>query len=208
MRALITRLSRDARGATIVEFAIVAPVMLLLIMGMGDLTYQGYAQSILDGALQKAGRDSTLQGNDTKTDAIDSKVISMVSTIMRDPTQNCADTSLASTWCSERKSYTKFDDIAAERFKDDNNNGIYDKDTECFTDVNGNKKWDIDPGKKGQGGANDVALYTMSITYPRIFPAYRLIGWGQTATIEATTILKNQPYTVQSAFAPTQICPK
>ena len=59
-RTTIQRLRTDCRGATIIEFAIVAPVMMFLLMGLGDLLYQLYLQSILDGALQKAGRDSTI----------------------------------------------------------------------------------------------------------------------------------------------------
>ena len=34
------RLARDRRGVTIIEFAIVLPVMLLMMMGLGDLLYQ------------------------------------------------------------------------------------------------------------------------------------------------------------------------
>lgn len=61
----LRHLRRDQAGATIVEFAFVLPVMVLLLMGLGEILYQEYAQSVLTGALQKAGRDSTIQSADT-----------------------------------------------------------------------------------------------------------------------------------------------
>ena len=58
--------------------------------------------------------------------------------------------------------------------------------------------WDADPGLSGQGGANDVTLYTMTITYPRLFPVTKALGVSSTQTITATTLLKNQPYATQT----------
>lgn len=52
----------DRRGATVIEFAIVVPVLMVLLMGAFGLLHQIYAQSILDGALQKAARDSAIEG--------------------------------------------------------------------------------------------------------------------------------------------------
>ena len=83
---LAPRLRRDRRGATIMEFAIVSPVMLLLLMGLSDMLYQQYAQSILTGAVQKAGRASTIQGADTSD--VDTKVVTMLHSLLATPTQS------------------------------------------------------------------------------------------------------------------------
>jgi Flp pilus assembly protein TadG len=195
----------DRRGAAAIEFAIVAPVLVMLIMGLGDLSFQIYAQAILNGAVQKAGRDASIQGGAQNTPAIDAKVVSMVGTIMKDPTQSCATTSDTPIWCSSRKSYASFSVVKPEPFVDNNGNGKLDHG-ECFTDINGNGTWDADPGIAGQGGANDIALYTMTITYPRIFPVAGLLGWPQTQTISSSTLLKNQPYQTQAVQAPKQVC--
>ena len=61
-RRPLARLRRDRRGVTVVEFAFVLPVMLVLMMGMMELGYQAYVQSVITGAVQKAGRDSGIQG--------------------------------------------------------------------------------------------------------------------------------------------------
>jgi Flp pilus assembly protein TadG len=185
---------RNQRGATIVEFALILPVMLTLIMGLSELAYQMYIQSILSGAVQKAGRDSAIQGGAQQTAAIDLAVMNVVWVAAK-----------TATYTSTRKSYSDFADIAPEPFVDTNKNGIRDKG-ECFTDINGNGVWDADPGLSGQGGANDVTLYTMTITYPHLFPVAAWFGWPAKETTSASTLLKNQPYASQTVPTPATIC--
>lgn len=194
MMRRIRSLTRDTRGATIVEFAIVAPVMMMLLMGLCDLAYQIYAQSILSGAMQKAGRDAALQGGGTNAAALDKNVQDMVKKIAAN-----------ATFTVTRVNYDSFSVIKPEPFTDSNGNGVRNAG-ECFTDVNDNGVWDSDPGLTGQGGANDVTLYTMTVTYPRLFPVAGLLGWSSTQTISASTLLKNQPYASQSVAAAKQVC--
>ncbi|MDQ2879327.1 MAG: pilus assembly protein [Pseudomonadota bacterium] len=203
---LLRRLRSDRRGTAVIEFAIIAPVMMIIIMGLSDLMYQIYAQSILNGAVQKAGRDSGIQGGDQQATTIDARVISQVANIMSNPTQACPTTSTGgATWCSTRKNYDTFKAIAPEPFTDLNGDGIR-QPGECYSDINGNHQWDADPGTTGQGGADDVTVYTMTITYPRIFPVAGLLGWPSTQTISATTTLKNQPYANQTTTTVATIC--
>jgi len=205
--ALVRRLRGDRRGATLVEFAIIAPVMMTLLSGMCELAYQGYLESVLTGAIQKAGRDSTIQGNGSQTDQIDSAVIAQLGQLASGWTQNCSDTPPANlrTYCSTRKSYANFMDVGPESYVDSNNNGQYDAASECFTDVNNNNIWDT--GITGQGGANDVAVYSIRITYPRLFPVAALIGMTRTATLTGSTTLKNQPWATQNVYTAKQVCP-
>lgn len=190
----LASLAPDTRGATVVEFAFVIPVMMVLLMGLGELTYRAYAQSILTGSLQKAARDSGIEGGAASTDAIDEKVKVMVRKIAPD-----------ATFVSTRKNYDTFTAVAPEPFTDTNGNGIRDAG-ECFTDINGNKTWDADPGTSGQGGASEVTLYTMTVTYPRLFPVAKLLGWSGNGTLTATTLLKNQPYASQVTTTATTVC--
>ena len=195
-RRLLPRLARDRRGVTVVEFAIVAPVMLALIMGLGDLLYQAYAQSLLDGAIQKAGRDSAIQGGATNAGTLDAAVLAAVKQIAP-----------SATYTATRKSYYTFASIKPEDFTDTNGDGRCDNG-EVFTDINGNNTWDVDPGTTGQGGANDVTVYTVKVTYPRLFPTPGLLGFPPTQTLTASTLLKNQPYATQTVVtAKTVKCP-
>lgn len=192
-------LRRDERGATIIEFAMIAPVMLMLIMGLCEVLYEYYVQTTLTGAVQKAARDAGIEGGGDAavTAVIDSKVAAAIEPLVKGVTQNCGTNPAAGTWCAKRKSYDNFDEVRPERFTDTNGNHSYDVG-ECFTDTNGNRTWDADPGVSGQGGADDVALYTVSLTYGRLFPVAAMLGIGEKKTISATTMLKNQPYTGQT----------
>lgn len=185
----LLRLRRDRRGIAMVEFAFVAPVMIIVLMGLGEVLYQPYVQSVLTGAVQKAGRDSTIEDsvfNEEAITAIDDRVKAAVRGVAKD-----------ATFTSNRESYSSFALIKPEYFVDANGNKSRDNN-ECFDDVNGNGKWDANPGRVGQGGADDITAYTMTVTYPRLFPVTKVLGWSSTQTLSAKTILKNQPYKAQT----------
>jgi len=194
MIALARALIRDCRGGPATEFAVILPASLLLVLGFGDLAYQAYLESILTGAVQKAGRDSTIQGNASQTEQIDQKVINAVKAAAP-----------KATFVSTRENYDNYSEIGPEPFTDTNHNGVRDKG-ECYSDVNANGQWDSDPGSAGQGGASDVTYYKMKATFPRLFPFAWLIGWNSNVTITATTILKNQPYATQTVNTVATIC--
>jgi len=191
------RLRDDARGNTIIEFAIIAPVMMMLLMGLGDLLYQTYAQAILNGAVQKAARDSGIEGGSTNSTTIDGRVEIAVKKMAKN-----------ATFTTTRKSYDSFTKVAPERFTDADRDGVYDAG-ECFVDQNGNRTWDADPGRTGQGGASAITLYTVVATYPRLFPVARIFGASANQTITAKTLLKNQPYASQVTTADVPVnCPQ
>ena len=140
-RALLRRLPRDRRGVAAIEFAIVAPVTIILMMSLSELTYQGYLQAALTGAVQKAARDSTIEGNGTDASAatidgaVKTAIAKVVSPVVWDTTS--------------RQNVAHFADIGPEYYWDTNKNGKYDP-TECFVDTNGNSAWDADPSTTGQ----------------------------------------------------------
>lgn len=207
MRRLFARLKRNNRAVTIIEFALVCPVMLILIMGLAEIAFQGYLQSILTGAVQKAARDSTIEGNGSSDAgaAIDAKVKAQIALVMKGAVWD-DDVSAASP---VRQNFAHFADIGPEYYWDNNPaNGKYDASTECFLDSNGNGVWDADPSVTGQGGANAIVVYQMGFSYPRLFPLFGLLGWSSTGHISAETILKNQPYKYQNTADDTLVCPK
>lgn len=192
--SLARRLARCENGSPATEFAIICPVLLVVMLGLGDLCFQGYMQNVLTGAVQKAGRDSGLKGADPAS--IDAKVEATIHAISPGAQFLPVPT---------RKSYSNYAANAPEPFTDSNGNGKYDK-PECFQDINGNGVWDADPGFTGQGGAGDVVVYTVTVQFPRLFPLGSLAGLGNDVTIQASTILKNQPYDNQVTIAVKTIC--
>ena len=194
---MIRRLSsflKDRRGATVVEFAIVIPVLATLLMGLGDLLYTAYLQAILDGAVQKAGRDSSLEASALDQSALDAKVNEAVKDIAKEAEVDY-----------DRRSYNSFALVKPEYFEDTNGDGVRQAG-ECYDDVNGNNRWDADPGRLTQGGANDVTKYTVTVTYPRLFPVTGLLGFPANGQATASTLLKNQPYKTQTVATIKRIC--
>jgi Flp pilus assembly protein TadG len=187
---------RDESAVTVVEFGIVAPVMLLMLMGFFDLAQTEYARSVLQGAMQMAARNSTLESGLTSQTAIDAYVENQVTPVV----------SKSPTYTVSRLSYSDFTNVGkAEPYTDTNGNGKYDKG-ECYQDVNGNGQWDSDMGASGQGGADDAVLYTMTVSYKRLFPMAGMLGWPAKQQITATTVLRNQPYNAQDNSTPPTIC--
>jgi Flp pilus assembly protein TadG len=192
----LTPLARDSSGVSVVEFALVAPVLLLLLFGMLELGYQSYARTVLEGAVQEAGRDSGLESGLTSQRAIDDLVKARITALVPEAAVSFA-----------RANYGNFADVnRPEDFTDTNANGRRDA-TECFTDENDNGAWDGDVGRTGQGGANDVVLYTVRVSYPSFLPIAGPLGLPHDITLSASTILRNQPFATQAARRAVGICP-
>jgi Flp pilus assembly protein TadG len=188
------KLLTSNEGAAITEFALVAPVMLLMLVGFFDIGHSIYVRSVLHGAVQKAGRDSTIEASNTS--AIDTMVRGQVKPVAGQ----------FANFASERFSYTGFGQVGEpEEFVDANANDEFDTG-ECFEDVNGNGNWDADMGASGQGGASDVVMYRMTVSYPRMFPMAGLLGWSDDISVTASTVLRNQPYGEQVIPSVTE-CP-
>jgi Flp pilus assembly protein TadG len=181
---------RNQSGASAVEFALIAPVFMVVLMGAFDIGHTQYAQSILHGEMTKAGRSSTFETGSgaTRQAILDKQVSSAVKKISRQATVTFT-----------RKAFNSYSRAQnpGEPFKDSNLNGICNAG-EAFEDSNRNGVWDSDAGVNGQGGAKDVVLYTATVTYPRLFPMAKLLGWPGTVTLSAATTLRNQPFDDQA----------
>lgn len=191
------RLAADERGATLVEFAFVAPILMTMIMGIFDMAHTQYTSALVNGAMQKAGRDLTLESAGSQQSNIDQSVIDAVSTVA--PSN--------ATVTLEKLSHFDFSDIGeAEDFDDANGNGVCDNN-ELFEDDNGNGQWDADKGQSGIGGARDAVLYTATVTYPRLFPMAEMVGLSKTVTVQTSTVLRNQPFDEQDRSVSSGNCP-
>ncbi|PEQ11248.1 hypothetical protein B2G71_18360 [Novosphingobium sp. PC22D] len=177
------RLGRDTRGVSAVEFALVAPVLLMILMGIFDMSYNMYTNALLEGSVQQTARDSTIEGAGTKSAELDAEVSRSVQNLVPNATLEF-----------RRTAYSSFSDVGEpEDFDDVNGSGACD-DGEVFEDANGNGQWDADRGRAGQGAARDAVLYEVTITYPRPFPVAELLGFASTSHMVARTVLRNQPY--------------
>ena len=190
-------LAADRDGATIVEFAIIAPVLLAVLLGTMEFGLDVYMRAVLEGAMQQAGRNSSLQTAQSGQTALDTFVSDRVKAIMGNATVTFT-----------RQNYQNFGSVnRAEDYTDANGNGVHDSN-ECFQDANNNGVWDADMGRSGIGGANDIVEYTATVNYPSLIPgAASVFKISPTTTISVTTILRNQPFANQPSWTTTQVCP-
>tara|TARA_B100000686_G_C16689239_1_gene916631 strand:- start:378 stop:1010 length:633 start_codon:yes stop_codon:yes gene_type:complete len=197
------RLHSDDRGAAIIEFAFVAGPMVLLLLGGLELGYNSYVRSTMQGALNDAARKAAVEFPiiDVEGDTVSEQVENMIRTTV----QHVAPKAEVKV---TPKSYFDFSDIGnpEKLMTDHNGNGEFDAaDGDCWEDANRNGAYDMDAGGDGNGGADDVVLYTASVSTPRLLPLHGFIpGVGPNYKLTLKTAVRNQPYKTQSA--PPVIC--
>jgi Flp pilus assembly pilin Flp len=189
---ILNQLWTDESGVTAIEFAIIAPVFCGLMMGTFDIGHRLYMESVLRGAVNKAGRDSALEGGaeTARRDEIDAKLSKQIYLIHSGATIDI-----------ERKYFRSYNDAEVpthEDFIDANANNECDVG-ETYYDENHNGFYDEDGIADGQGGARDVVVYSVDVSYPRLFPIAGFVpGMSDTVEMNSSTVLTNQPFASQA----------
>lgn len=193
-------LHSDRRGVAAVEFALVAPLLIMAIMGGMDLGYQAYAGSVLQGALNDVSRTGSLE--DPELNCTGTTTEAQIACAVKKRSNTVARNA---TYDFDINSYYEFSGVGrSEKLVTDyNHNGQYNAG-DCFQDLNENGTFDTTAGRDGIGGADDVVFYDVTLTMPRLFPVASLIGWSSEYEIRATSAVRNQPYTRQST--PPTVC--
>jgi Flp pilus assembly pilin Flp len=191
---MIAKFRSNEDGVSILEFALIAPLVMAMMLGALDIGYSLFVHATLDGAVQDAARRSSLEGATslTQQDLIDEGVASIVREIAPD-----------ATFKVSRRYYKTFSTAAlarAEEVIEQSPGNLKCDRGESFMDENGNGVWDADGGSEGQGGARDIVIITFKISYPRLFPLAAMLGWPENVEMESDSILANQPYGDQTAF--------
>lgn len=195
MRRSLSSLCKDEAGVSAVEFALLAPVLLVTMMGLFDFSYNIYAESMIEGAVQKAARDSTIEQFANNPAALDTKVREAVQQVV--PSADVTFT---------RTGYRNYADIGrGEEFTDANSDGVC-SNNEPFVDLNGNGLWDSSRARADSDVARDAVLYEVAATYGRAFPMAELLGFGNSVTVRARTVLRNQPFNYQDLSTATGNC--
>lgn len=187
-------LSKDKRGATVVEFALVAPLFFLALFGVLDYGMLFYGQHVLQGAVSQSARNSTLEDYATDQDALDNLVEARVHQVFSGAVVEF-----------QRRAYVGFDGVGKhEPLVHDAAAVRAPRTGECFWDMNGSKRWEADQSRVGNGGADDVIVYEVTANIDRMFPFWALVGQPQQTTLRAATVLRNQPY--GTSFVVEKIC--
>jgi Flp pilus assembly pilin Flp len=188
------RLGKDEAAVTAVEFALLLPVMCIMLFGLMDLGYRMYVSSVVQGALFEAARMATVGG--VEGQAIDNYVKKTLRSF-----SNGADIKI------NKNSYYDFMRVKRPEpiVQDTAPVGEFNKG-DCYEDVNGNSKYDLDRGKTGLGGSDDVVHYEVVMRYRRLFPIGAFIGLPDEVTVQSATPLRNQPFGSRAPETGARIC--
>lgn len=181
------RFGADRRGSAIVDFALLAPALVLLLVGIFEAALLLLTQSLLQTAVGDAAR-SGIVGSELGASSREAAVRAAAERVggsLLKPERLELETLV----------YPSFDDIGRpEPFVDVNGNGAHDPG-EPFTDVNRNGHWDADMGRPGLGGPNDVVLYRVRYDWQPMTPLLRgLLPDGGHLELRAAYAVRNEPY--------------
>lgn len=180
------KLLQDRRGLTVVEFAMVAPVMLTLICGTIEIGHITLARSTLDGAVLDAARKATASLETGEAER---------TTIMRNSITEAMGSYPPATGQSLTITTTVFRDFSTaypEPFDDQNGDGVHQAG-ENYVDRNRNGRWDpATPVAGTLGGPGDVVAY--QVTYPKsvLFGFLGPVTPGGAWVIGSTTVVRNE----------------
>ena len=181
---MLARLRMDSSGAAAVQFAVLAPAMLLLLVGSFEVSMMLFVAGTMESAVLAASRAGVTGFTE---DGVSRE--ERIRDIILDRTLGFVDMDEA---VIRTLVYSSFDQIGQpEPFTDENANGAHDAG-ESFTDVNGNGQWDDDMGSAGLGGPGDIVLYDIEYETGALTNLFEPI-FGQIVH-RAAVAVRNEPF--------------
>lgn len=181
-------LAKDNRGIAAVEFAFIAPVLVLLICGFMEFSHVSSARTRLEGATMRAARAVAASDCPAEREGMMRGIITQAMEGIPSPGGGAVEI--------ETRSYSdQFGNVGEpEPFDDQDGNSKWDEG-EPYNDVNGNGNYDKDMGKLGSiGAAGEVVSYTARF---RVFSIFRFVNTVVNGSgvydIEASTVMRNEP---------------
>ena len=174
------RFYKNRHGSAVIEFAIVAPVLFLMLLGIIEMGLVFFTTNIMEAATNIAARigKTGYSGNFPSRDQY-----------IRDQIYR-----LSGGFLDSRRieisilSYGEFANIGQEEpFTDQNGNNQYDFG-EPFIDINGNGRWDRDQGAGNPGGRGDVVFYRVSYPWSIFTPLIGSLVTDESGNYEITAL--------------------
>jgi hypothetical protein len=188
LMARLKRLARDRSGSAALEFAYAFPVIVMVVVGLLELSMIMFVSSLMEGGLRDASRFSITGGvpaGMTREQAIVN--------IVNDRTLGLLDLTPGDV---HMRVYDNFTQVGQPEplLIDANGNGRYDAG-DTYTDVNGNGHWDEDMAAAGAGGSGDVVVYDLVVDWPLLTPLLApFIGHDGLIKLGASIAVRNEPY--------------
>lgn len=189
MTWLFVRLARARRGATAIEFALVAMILVTMMGAIIEFGSIMFVTTLVESALRDASRFGV-----TGAEVAGISRLERIRQIIGERTLGLVNVDAAQV---DVLVYPSFATVGrGEQFVDGNGNSAYDVG-ETFTDSNGNGTWDADLGIPGAGEAGQVVLYRLRYDWPLLTPiAGAFIGSGGRFPIQASVVVRNEPWMV------------
>jgi hypothetical protein len=174
------------------EFGLIAGPFIMLLMGLIDLGYHGYIDTMSKSKLHEISRKAST-GSMSEAEIKAAVQDGMDPILLEDATVTV-----------NVKSYFSFSNIGRPESLtvDNNGNGEFDPG-DCYIDTNNNDEFDTDYGQTGTGGPDDIVIYEIIVESPRMFPLPQLYGGKDKMTNTNQTAVRNQPYGAQAQLVNT-----
>jgi Flp pilus assembly pilin Flp len=180
------RLLRDERGVTAVEFAMIAPVFLLIISGIIEFAMIMFTTTVMESATNSTSRMGKTGFNPsgvTRQQAIIDSVANRTAGLLN-----------AGLITITSQVYSDFSKIGQpEPCINPINPPCGGTPGVNFNDINGNGTWDSDMGSAGLGNQGDIVVY--SVTYPwNIMSPIMRPFLGSVFNITVRSVVRNEPF--------------
>ncbi len=176
------------RGSPGVEFAFIAPPLIMILIGIVEVALVTAGHVLLEGSVRQASRygiTGYVPAGTTRIDYLRSIVGA-----------NTAGLINVNNMTITYQIYSSFANVhQPEPYVDQNSNGHHDNG-EPFTDINGNATWDADMGIAGLGGPGDIVAYTLTYDWPIITALLRPLLGDNNGLVRLTSkiVVRNEPF--------------
>ena len=182
---LFRRFRKNQEGTTAVEVALIAPVLIVILFGLIELSVAMFINTVIEGGLRDASRIG-LTGLETGAISREQTIINIVN----DASLGLVDLKLGDI---SALVYPSFGDIGMpEPYTDSNGDGSYTAGEE-FDDINGNGGWDEDMGTAGLGGPGEIVLYTIRYNWNFLSGQVVPVLEG-VIPMSASMVVRNEPF--------------
>ncbi len=185
LMSFLCDLWRKQDGVSVIQFAFIAPVFILMLLGGLQVGIVLIVSNALEAAAREASRIAIVSGGAGQAAIIKTEI----SNIARDRSGGIIDPTKVIV---NVKAYGNIENLARpEPFEDANANGTYDIG-EVYSDINGNGVWDADQGVTGSFGLGGQAvIYEIQYVWDTLIP---ILGNSRYVTITARTIVVNEEF--------------
>lgn len=187
---LFKRFRRSERGGALVEFALVAPPLFLLVIGMFEVAMLMFIDVSVEGGLKEAARWG-ITGQQSTDPALTRE--QQIVKIIEANTYGLVELTSADV---SVMIYDSFTDVGKPEPWTDGGppyNGVHDAG-ESYEDVNGDGEYSEDQGIAGAGNFGEVVQYTVHYTWGMMTPLIGgLMGTDGVIHLSASIVVQNEP---------------